>query len=62
MQNSIKILFFLFLFISETLAKEQFTFDVTKIEISLPLDRKNVVSQFGPLRFFSVARIFLVTT
>ena len=34
MQNSIKILFFLFLFISEILAKEQFTFDVTKIEIS----------------------------
>ena len=34
MQNSIKILFFIFLFISETLAKEQFTFDVTKIEIS----------------------------
>jgi len=34
MRNNIKILFFLFLFISETLAKEQFTFDVTKIEIS----------------------------
>ena len=34
MQNSIKILFFLFLFISEILAKEQFTFDVTKIEIT----------------------------
>ena len=34
MQNNIKILFFLFLFITETLAKDQFTFDVTKIEIS----------------------------
>ena len=34
MQNNLKILFFLFLFFSETLAKEQFTFDVTKIEIS----------------------------
>ena len=34
MQNNIKILFFLFLFISETLAQDQFTFDVTKIEIS----------------------------
>ena len=34
MQNNIKILFFLFLFITETFAKDQFTFDVTKIEIS----------------------------
>ena len=34
MQNNIKILFFLFLLIGETLAQEQFTFDVTKIEIS----------------------------
>ena len=34
MQNNFKILFFLFLFISETLAQEQFAFDVTKIEIS----------------------------
>ncbi len=34
MRNNIKILFFLFLFIGETFANDQFSFDVTKIEIS----------------------------